>query len=254
MQNDLQPNVNGRPPAVSAFATRNNDLWRLAQGLCRSELVPAQFRGKPENMFLALQMSDRMELDMFAVMSNLFVVHGTPAFSSKFLIGLANMRGPFRGNLKFRFTGEGTAQLAATCYATLRETGEEVSTTVTLAQATAAGWTKNGKYKEIPGQMLAYRAAAFFVRLYCPEVAIMGARTVDEVEDMYAAGDVAAVRDATPVRTDPLSVEIAAKSNGGGAAPAGAELMAGESGAPVPQHGDPVSSQLFDDEGVRDGS
>lgn len=164
-------------------------------------------------MFLALQMSDRMQLDMFAVMSNLFVVHGTPAFSAKFLIGLANLRGPFKGNLKFRFTGQGTPQLAATCYATLRETGEEVSTTVTLAQAHAAGWTKNPKYKEIPDQMTAYRAAAFFVRLYCPEVAIMGARTVDEVEDMHAAGAIPP-RDVEPIRTDPLSRELAESTNG----------------------------------------
>lgn len=231
-------------PALSSFATRNNDLWKLAQGLCRSDLVPAQFRGKPENTFLALQMSDRMELDMFAVMSNLFVVHGTPAFSSKFLIGLANMRGPFRGNLKFRFTGEGTAQLAATCYATLRETGEEVSTTVTLAQATAAGWTKNPKYKEIGSQMLAYRAAAFFVRLYCPEVAIMGARTVDEVEDMYAAGGATSMREATVVRTDPLAREIESTN---GAQPPREVAGEGET-VPVVAHGDGSHSAELDEE------
>jgi hypothetical protein len=207
----------------SAFATKQFDLWNLASGLSKSDLVPRHFQGKPANCFLALQMAERMNLDMFAVMSNLYVVHGTPALSSKFLIGLANTSGVFRGNLRFTFTGEGRT-LAARCSAILRETGDEVSITVTLAQADAAGWTKDkprrdggvevSKYKIMPQQMLAYRAAAFFVRLYCPEATFGGARTIDELEDMHAAGvgPQADYRDAQPVRQDPLSLELAAQA------------------------------------------
>lgn len=250
-------NGNGAAPLTqrSAFATKQFDLWNLASGLAKSDLVPKQFQGKPANCFLALQMAERMELDMFAVMSNLFVVHGTPAFSAKFLIGLANMRGPFRGNLRFRFEGQGTKGLAATCMGTLRETGEEVSVRVTFAQAEVAGWTKNVKYKEIPDQMLAYRAATFLVRLYCPEVALMGARTVDEVEDMHAAGvgPQADYRDAQPVRQDPLSLEIA-QQNTAGAQPQreSREMTAAEVGRPVSEGGAPISSRLFEEEEVRD--
>jgi hypothetical protein len=191
----------------SAFATKQFDLWNLAKGLCQSDLVPQQFRNKPANCFLALQMAERMDLDMFAVMSNLYVVHGTPAFSAKFLIGLANMRGPFKGPLRFRTQEK---PLAVTCYGTLKESNEDVSVTVSMAQADTAGWSKNGKYREVPQQMLSYRAATFLVRLYCPEVALMGARTVDEVEDMHAAGvgQQADYRDSTQVRSDPLSLEL----------------------------------------------
>lgn len=35
----------------------------------------------------------------------------------------------------------------------------------------------------MPEQMLAYRAAAFFARVYCPE-ALMGVQLVDEVIDI----------------------------------------------------------------------
>ena len=38
----------------------------------------------------------------------------------------------------------------------------------------------------MPEQMLAYRAASFFARVYCPE-ALMGAQTVEEVEDVSSA-------------------------------------------------------------------
>jgi len=232
------PTTNGNG-AMSPFAAKQFDLWTLASKLATSDLVPAAFKGKPANTFLALQMAERMELDTFAVMSNLFVVHGTPAFSSKFLIGLANMRGPFKGPLRFKVTGEGTPQLAVTCYATLREIAEDVSVTVTLAQAVSAGWTKNGKYKEIPAQMLSYRAAAFLVRLYCPEVAIMGARTVDEVEDMHASG-VLEPRDAEIVRNDPLSREL---NTATGAAPREQVMAEGETGGAAPQAGPPTAPE-----------
>lgn len=226
--------------AMSPFAAKQFDLWTLASKLATSDLVPAAFKGKPANTFLALQMADRMELDTFAVMSNLFVVHGTPAFSSKFLIGLANMRGPFKGPLRFKVTGEGTPQLAVTCYATLREVPEDVESKVTLAQAVAAGWTKNQKYKEIPTQMLSYRAAAFLIRLTCPEVAIMGARTVDEVEDMHASG---AIRDAESevVRQDPLSLELN-KPTAEPQAPREVVREGEQVGAAVERGGGPVSA------------
>jgi hypothetical protein len=227
--------------AMSPFASRQFDLFTLASKLSTSDLVPAAFKGKPANVFLALQMAERMELDTFAVMSNLFVVHGTPAFSSKFLIGLANMRGPFKGPLRFRVTGEGTPQLAVTCYATLREIPEDVSVTVTLAQAVTAGWTKNGKYREVPTQMLSYRAAAFLVRLYCPEVALMGARTVDEVDDMHASGALEP-RDAEIVRNDPLSRELQTNT-ATGAAPREQVMAEGETGGAAPQAGPPTTPE-----------
>lgn len=103
-----------------------------------------------------------------------------------------------------------------------------------------------------PVRMLRHRAMIQAVRI------AFGFGGLYEADEAARNPDVVAppeYREATPVRTDPLSLELAAqKSNGGGAAPAGAEL-AGESGAPVPQHGGPASPGLFgDSEEVRDDS
>ena len=65
--------------------------------------------------------------------------------------------------------------------------GEVVQgTEVTLKMAAAEGWATNSKWRNMPEQMLAYRAASFFARVYCPE-ALMGAQTVEEVEDVSSA-------------------------------------------------------------------
>lgn len=192
------------------------DLWKMAQALSGSNLLPKHFAGNVANCFLALQMSDRLGLDFFSVAQNLYVVHGTPAFSAKYMIALANQFGPFSGNLKFRTEGTGQS-LAVTCYATHAETGEDVEVTVSMAQAKEAGWTKNAKYREIPQQMLSYRAATFLVRLYCPEVTL-GVRTVDEVQDIEAS-EGREIRDVevepAAEASDPLSRALAGELGGG---------------------------------------
>jgi hypothetical protein len=51
--------------------------------------------------------------------------------------------------------------------------------------AKAEGWIdKNGsKWKTMPEQMLMYRAATFFCRVFCPEV-LAGVQTSDEITDI----------------------------------------------------------------------
>ncbi|MEL6613538.1 MAG: hypothetical protein AAFQ53_15685, partial [Bacteroidota bacterium] len=111
----------------------------------------------------------------------LYVVHGTPSMSAKFLIALANRSGRFRGGLQFDDSPE-----AVTCFAIDRETGERLEATVTMQQANEAGWAgSNANYQKLGTQMLAYRAATFFVRRYCPEVTL-GFATVEEAEQIPA--------------------------------------------------------------------
>lgn len=173
--------------AIAPSAARQdlNDTWAKAQALSQSQMLPKHFQGSPANVFLAMEIAHRLDLGVFEVAQNLYVVHGTPAFAAKYLIGLANQRGPFVGSLMFETEGSGKS-LAVTCWAVHRQTGDRVEVTVSMAQAETAGWAKNAKYREIPEQMLSYRAATFLIRKYCPEVTL-GFKTADEVEDVAAA-------------------------------------------------------------------
>ena len=194
-------NGNGAPaapsaPTMSAFIAQGAQFMQLAVDLADSDIIPKDFRKKPANCFLALEMAHRLSLGPMEVMQNLYVVHGTPSLSSKFLIGLANRSGRFKGGLRFDSTDDG-----ATCYAIDRETNERLEVTVTRAQAERAGWTKNAKYREMGEQMLSYRAATFFVRRYCPEV-MLGMMTVEEANELPRHVE-------TEVYTDPLDAALA---------------------------------------------
>lgn len=200
------------PPAFSAALTEvaaardtavmpgfnSNASWELAQRIGKafaaSTLVPEQYRGNLANCIVALEMANRMGASPLMVMQNLYIVHGNPGWSSKFLVASFNQCGRFT-SLRYEWTKDRTACRA---WAIEKETGERIEgPQVSLTMAKDEGWsTKNGsKWKTMPELMLMYRAAAFLIRTYAPEIS-MGLRTDDELVDIGPGAEAHAPREA----------------------------------------------------------
>ncbi len=162
------------------------DAQRIAKALASSTLIPAQFQGQAgyANCLVALNISRRMGMDPLMVMQNLHIIHGRPSWSSQFIIGLINGCGRF-SPLRYEISGKGDT-LACTAVATELATGEELrGPEVSMAMAKREGWaTKSGsKWLTMPELMIRYRAAAFWGRLYIPEL-LVGIQTQEEVLDV----------------------------------------------------------------------
>lgn len=162
---------------------------RIAQMYTQSTIVPETYRGNMGNCVIALDMAMRMNANPLMVMQNLYVVHGNPSFSSKFLIATINTSGRF-SPLRYEFKGnEGTQDYGCRCVAYESSDKEHKEPLygdwITIDMANREGWTKkNGsKWNTMPSQMLRYRAAAFWQRVYCPEIS-MGFLTKEEIEDI----------------------------------------------------------------------
>lgn len=159
---------------------------RQAKAIASSDLTPPLFRGKIANVLIAMNLAARTNLDVLTIMQETYIVQNRPSFSSKFLITLINTSGKFTP-LRFQYVGNPQDDTwGCYAYATDISTGEKLKgTTVTIAMAKAEGWTsKSGsKWKTMPEQMLAYRAAAFFQRLYAPELTA-GGLTTEERQDI----------------------------------------------------------------------
>jgi hypothetical protein len=168
---------------------RFSHAYRVARVFKASGMVPQHLT--EEACFVGVTMAEQMGLSPIIVLQNIYFVHGTPGWSSKFLIGLANRSGTFKGPLQWDVDKSDARNLRVTCWAVHATTGDRVEYTVDMSMAQAEGWTKNPKYKSMPELMLRYRAAAFLVRLYAPE-ALMGLPATDEVVDMG------------PVRSEPI--------------------------------------------------
>ncbi len=162
---------------------------RTATVLSKSDLVPQQFKNNLPNCIIAINMASRIGADPLMVMQNMYIVHGKPSWSSTFLIAAINSCGKFKAPLRFETNGEGDQKQ---CIAwTIDLTGEKLeSPAITIQMAKEEGWLNKAgsKWKTMPELMLRYRAAAFFSRLYCPEIT-MGMHTVEEIQDAVIIKD-----------------------------------------------------------------
>lgn len=193
-------------------------MQRMAKMYTESTIVPETYKGNTGNCVIALDIAMRMNANPLMIMQNLYVVKGNPSWSSKFLIATINMSGKYSslryrkrvlgkvGRIKYNdtvwdnvnrkntivvkeFDGTDIDNIECVAYATELSTGETLeSDPVTIETAIKEGWyTKSGsKWVTMPSLMLTYRAAAFWQRMYCPEIS-MGFLTKEEADDVQDA-------------------------------------------------------------------
>lgn len=182
----------------------------ICTSLAKSNLVPKDFQGKPENILIAMEISQRTNSSLLAVMQSLNIIQGRPTFGSKYIIAAINSTGKF-SPLRFQFEEEETEReiifsytvwengnkskregkvkiknRKCKAYCTDKLTGEMLySPEVSLEMAVQEGWyTKDGsKWKTMPELMLMYRSATMFGGIYAPEVT-MGMSSKEEIEDI----------------------------------------------------------------------
>jgi hypothetical protein len=159
---------------------------RVAKMLATSTMVPTQFQGDRgiANCVIALNLAERMRVDPFMLMQNMYIVHGKPGIEAKLAIALMNGNGRFEP-LEFEFQGDGETRQCRVFAKEIKSGKTLYGTWVTWKMAKAERWVdKDGsKWKTMPDLMFTYRAAMFFARVYDPG-SLLGLRTKDELEDM----------------------------------------------------------------------
>lgn len=177
------------PASVWSDKNQFNQLLRAADMLSKTSIIPQSYQGKPQDCFVAIEMATRMNLSPMVVMQNMYVVKGKPSWAGQACTMLINSCGKFR-DVKHIYTGtKGTDSRGCYVSAIRCSDGEQIDgVEVTMQMAKAEDWLSNSKWKSMPELMLAYRASAFFARVYCPE-ALMGVQTYDEVYDASFADE-----------------------------------------------------------------
>ncbi|MBP6776238.1 MAG: hypothetical protein KA151_03185 [Piscinibacter sp.] len=175
------------PVAAGFFDAQGFELLqRVAKAFASSSLVPAAYQGNLPNCMIALNLARRLKADELMVMQNLYIVHGNPGWSAKFLVACINSCGRFSA-LRYEWRGtEGKPEFGCRAWAVERETGERLNGAwVDLRMVKAEGWDakKGSKWLTMPEQMFMYRAAAFWQRAYAPEIS-MGLSTAEELADV----------------------------------------------------------------------
>jgi hypothetical protein len=157
---------------------------RMAIALSKSELIPKAYQNNVPSTMIALELAKRTGVSPIMVMQNLHVIQGKPSWSSSFIIAVINSYKKFTMPLNFKIQGEG-AKRSCIAWTTGIDGQIYESPEVSIQMAIDEGWMgkAGSKWKTMPDLMLRYRAAAFFGRLYCPEL-LMGMQSEDEIVDV----------------------------------------------------------------------
>lgn len=193
------PSENTRTPMLQDYA----DNWKVAQQYAKSDLLPDNYKAKPENVIIALGMSQQLDLPIFTVMQNLNIVRGRASWSGSFCRTLIEKTGKYSDLDLVYFGEEGKDTWGCYLKAIRKKDGKEIKgTKVTVAMAKSEGWwskkdkygNETSKWQSMTELMLGYRAMSFFARMHCPE-ALSGIYTGEEVEDMNNNNNVVEVND-----------------------------------------------------------
>lgn len=176
------------------FSTIENfkEIFDIGKMFASSSLVPQTYQGKPMDCTIAVDMANRMGVSPMMVMQNLYIVKGKPSWSGQACMSMIKAS-PIYKNVRPVYFGEPNTDTWG-CYVRAEDktTGEVVNgAKVTIKMAKDEGWyskkdkygNETSKWPTMPELMLAYRAAAFFARVYIPN-SLMGLYVEGEVEDI----------------------------------------------------------------------
>lgn len=179
---EIQP-IQEIKPSMSFLDTYQQN-WNMAVQLSKSSIIPDNYKGHPENVMIALELAQNMNLTPFLVMQNLGIIKGKTSWSGSFCKFLIERTGKYK-NLELNYIGNKQDDSYGCYLSAIRiSDGKQINgPEVTMATAKAEGWTSNKKWSTLKDLMLAYRCQSFFARIYCPE-ALNGIYTTEEIEDI----------------------------------------------------------------------
>lgn len=158
-----------------------DQMLDMANRLAKSTIIPLEYQRRPENILIALDLSNRMGISPLVIMQQLYIIQGKPSFSGQFIATIVQTNPKFK-EVELVYVGEeGKDSYGAYVTAIDRATGRVLKgTVVTMGMAKAEKW--GSKWATMGTQMLGYRAYTFFGRMYCP-AELMGLYSSDEIED-----------------------------------------------------------------------
>lgn len=161
------------------------EAQKLAEMLAASDMVPKDFKGKPGNVLIALQLGREVGLQWLQAVQNIAVINGRPTVWGDALLAIAKASGTME-DFDERFdAGKGIEdEYAAVCLTKRKGEKREVVRRFSIKDAKRAGlWGKDSPWKTHPQRMLQMKARNFCLRDVYPDV--LKGLTIREVAEEF---------------------------------------------------------------------
>lgn len=152
-------------------ATRTDSLperIQYSQALAASNLLPAQYRGKPENVLYAIEFGRSLGVEPIVAINQVHLIDGKPSASAGLVSALVRKA---RHRLRIWVERDDRGQLLRAVATIVRQDDPdfEFRAEWTIARAQAAGVTGKSVWKNYPEAMLKARAITEVAREACEE-------------------------------------------------------------------------------------
>lgn len=158
------------------------EVYRFAKTITESDLCPKDYRNKPGNAIVAIQMGAEVGLQPMAALQNIAVINGRPSMWGDGLLAVCLADGSVSVQESFD-----EPSVTATCVVTrTRANGATQVTTQSFSKNDAERaqlWKKQGPWTQYPKRMLQMRARAFALRDACADL-IRGMQSAEEQSDI----------------------------------------------------------------------
>jgi hypothetical protein len=185
--------------AFTLTPTSMTEALSFAKLIAESDLVPKDYKGKPGNVLVAVQMGLELGLPPLQAIQGITVINGRPSVWGDALLALV------RASPHFESIEEEQSETEAVCR--VKRRGEAaISRSFSFADATKARLTnKEGPWQQYPRRMLQMRARAFALRDAFADV-LKGISMAEEAQDMPDHS-----RDIEGTTVDDLNARLAAR-------------------------------------------
>jgi len=175
-----------------------SEVMEYAKMISKSEMMPKDYRNKPENIVVAIQWGYEVGLNPIQALRNISIINGRPSIWGDAAIALVRASG------LLEYCNESVENGVAKC--TVKRKGEpEQTRTFSELEAKRAGLlNKQGPWSQYPQRMLQMRARGFALRDVFADV-LNGIITAEEAQDMPAD-----TQERVHIEAEPAPVAIAA--------------------------------------------
>ena len=194
----------------SMLRPRNLDeAIKFSKIVAGSDLVPADYRNKPHNVLIAIQMGAEVGLAPMQAIQNIAVINGRPSLWGDAMLALVQAH-PECEDVEEDDTGAISKNGVATCIVK-RKGRKPVRRRFSVDDAKKAQlWTKKGPWAQYPERMLQMRARSWALRDAFPDV-LKGLGQIEEARDSVDVGEVQVRDDRAvdlPPQVDPMAREL----------------------------------------------
>lgn len=158
--------------APSNFA----EAMEYSKMIATSDLAPKDFKNKPNNVIIAIQMGSEIGLSPMQALQNISIINGKPCVWGDAALALV------QASSEFENIDESVDENQATCIIKRRGQTEHVEVFTKQDAINAGLWNKQGPWKQYPKRMMQMRARGFALRNKFADV-LMGLNIAEEVRD-----------------------------------------------------------------------